>query len=403
MSIEVKTPGTHAAMWLASGLWVVALFLDAGVVAAHLTASAPAGRVEEDAGASPSAKATEDGALRSSEGALVLRSELLRRVAKEGAEDGIAAAGGFTLRAPVRTPSRCDLRAEPPGELRLKAHGTEPPGPPGRWREVRGEKAKRREGPAPGPLLHRVRPGETLIKIARGYLGPDADWDAVAEANSIEPPYTLQVGREIEIAGAAALETRAKTALLPPVEKEAELAARAAFGAEVNSPPRRAFEPLEGGLRLRHPVWEAFPWATPLVAAAVFAVAAFAAGAYTLATAPRRMRRRRGAILAAWGAASAGGMLFVAGGLGVLAAGWMMVSTAAELVFGVTTAALAGLAAFFGTHFAARTSPRGEDAPAPEFALRFAVALAALLAGAFVLSMIAGWTTPALRSLALPR
>jgi hypothetical protein len=357
VSIVVKTPGKHATLWLASGLWGVALFLNAGVVAAHLAASAPTGHEEMGA----------------------------------GAETGSTVPAGPTV------------RAEPPGELRLKAYGTEPPGPPPPWRDACGEQAKEREWPAPGPVFHRVRSGETLIKIARGYLGPDADWNAVAEANRIEPPYTLQVGREIEIAGAAALETRAKTALLPPVEREAELAARAAFAADVNSPPRRAFEPLEGGLRLSHPVWEAFPWSTPLVVAAVFATAAFAAGAYAVATTPRRVGCRRGAIPAAWGAASAGGMLFVTGGLGVLVAGRMTASAAAELVFGVATAGLAGLAAFFGTHFAARTSPRGKDAPVPEFALRFAVALAALLAGAFVLSMIAGWTTPALRSLELPR
>lgn len=389
----------HAATWLTIGLWVAAVLLNTGILAAHLSATVPP-HEESDKESDKESDNESDG-------------ESDHRSGDSGPRDAAALLHAQDADTePARLGSLVEGAAAPaydfilalkaPEELRLKAPETAPAGTPSRWLEAHPPGAAAHV-PEPVPVVHRVRPGETLIRIARGYLGPGADWDALAEANSIEPPYTLQVDREIRITGAGALETRAKVALAPPVEHEAELAARAAFAAEVNPPPARAFRPPEKGLRLRHPVWEAFPWTAPLTAAAVFLAAVTAAGAYALETAPKRMRPRRAAALMAWGAAPAGGMFFLAGGLSVLTAGRMAGALGAELLLGVTAAALTGLVAYFGTCFAARTAPGGGETRAPELAMRFAAGLAALVAGAFVLSALAGWTTPALRSLALPR
>lgn len=47
-----------------------------------------------------------------------------------------------------------------------------------------------------GPISHRVRPGDTLFSIAFQY---DLDFRQLAIANSLNPPYTIFVGREINL------------------------------------------------------------------------------------------------------------------------------------------------------------------------------------------------------------
>ncbi|MFZ4688409.1 MAG: peptidoglycan DD-metalloendopeptidase family protein [Polymorphobacter sp.] len=46
----------------------------------------------------------------------------------------------------------------------------------------------------PGGRLHTVKPGETGIAIARAY---GADWGKIAAANSLKPPYVLEVGDKL--------------------------------------------------------------------------------------------------------------------------------------------------------------------------------------------------------------
>lgn len=46
---------------------------------------------------------------------------------------------------------------------------------------------------------HVVQPGDTLSQIAQDYLGAKELWPHIAEANGIDDPKALEVGRELRI------------------------------------------------------------------------------------------------------------------------------------------------------------------------------------------------------------
>jgi hypothetical protein len=234
-----------------------------------------------------------------------------------------------------------------------------------------------------------------LIGVVRGYLGAGADWAGVARANGLAPPYVLQVGQELRIAGAHVARTEAAVALVPPAESGQEIAMRGLLRAPLEGPPPGAFEARETGLRLLDPLWEAFPWRVPAFAALGFVIVSAAAAAYALAGAPGRAASAGAARALGLGAAASGGATALAGGLAALLAGLLVRSAALELL----TAAGIGAAAWLAARLTARARPGGGLAAEDALARRFAVAVGVGTAGALAAASLAGWTHSALEML----
>jgi len=289
---------------------------------------------------------------------------------------------------------------EAPGEPRLKPPpGTAPAQAVPEWRlgsdAPKAAPVRREELPA---LIHVVSAGDTLIGVARGYLGPGADWRAIAAENSLESPYLLQVGRELRIPAIRVARTAVRAELRRPVESTAELRLRAALEPDVNSPPEGAFAPPEPGLRLAHPLREAFPWGLNALAAAAFAAVLLAAGLWALSGLEARADLRGASAALFVGALASAGALAVWWAPSVLMAAWLSRSKALQLAWAAATGALCGAAAGLGAWLGPLASAKASES----LGRRFGAAAAGGVSAAAALASLAGWADAAFESLRLP-
>lgn len=287
------------------------------------------------------------------------------------------------------------VHLDAPGELRLKLSNLEIPISPTEWRPA--PKAPRPpEGPEElPPLIHTVAPGETLIGIARGYLGPGADWRAIAKENSLEEPYVLKVGRELRITAVRVAKTSARAELVRDCETPAEQRLRAALAAEKPSPPQGAFEPPQERLILVHPILEAFPWRKAALWGALVAAGLVIAAVSALPSAGP-LAHIAGALML--GAASAVGAFALWAGASTFMASHIARSRTLEIAWVIASGAICGGVAAFAAWLVPIPKPELRE----RICKRFGMAAAIAVTSALGLASIAGWMRSAMDSLALP-
>ena len=377
----------HGAVWLVGGLWAGALALDIGILAATLSTPAQLGEAlsTEVNGENGSVRSGVPG--REQPARPVEGSASANEAKGEGARAGPSRDRGYD-RAPGPDQAPGAAAAESPG----------PAGPPGGRLD---------------PVVHTVARGETLISILRGYTGTSSAWREVATANGIEPPHVLKIGLEVRIPMAKIARTEARAVLEPPREPRREEPAVGVLETDMNPPPPGALLPPEKGLRVVHPVWEAFPWRMLMVSAAGFVAAVIAAAAVAITGTAGPVDPSAAARALGWAAVAAGGAFALVGGAAALAAEAIAGSVLLQWALAIGTGGCAGAAAYFGGMTApqrerrSRLGPRtpgplGRGRGAPLIARRFGVAVGALVMIELLCASAAGWLAPALLALRLP-
>lgn len=133
------------------------------------------------------------------------------------------------------------------GEFRIKNNLGLPPIQPGEFIRLSENTSNRPSGSVksskPTPLEHRVKSGDTLTIIMKGYTNDWRHWEDVANVNSLAAPYRLNLGQKLVLPSVKIIKSRGTVYLNEEIESASESKTRKIFAPPVNPPPLGTFEP----------------------------------------------------------------------------------------------------------------------------------------------------------------